>query len=299
MKPSLFSIRGTRIYVEDYNPACKEVLLYLHGGPGASCVDFCFFQAKALSKTLRVVTLDQRGVLRSDPIRTDEQFGINEIINDLEELRIQLNISKWTILGHSFGGHLAVRYALNYPHSIKKIVFETPCFDALSATRSIISTARKHCKRYQIQRGIELCDYYLSGNHSANDMWNALGEVFQLLGDSKDLLYFHGITPQQYNKIIEDQISSNELWNQNIIHNQKLQDEGLFLENLIPRLSGISQPTILITGAYDPVCCSEQQDGYLQNIQIGKVIKFERSAHFPRLEEPEKYTKEISNFILE
>ncbi|QJD83251.1 hypothetical protein [Cohnella herbarum] len=69
MKSSLFSIRGTRLFVEQYNEECEW------------------------------------GVLRSDPILTDEPFGLNEIIKDLEELRIQLVISKWKLLVHSFGGY--------------------------------------------------------------------------------------------------------------------------------------------------------------------------------------------------
>ncbi|MBP2898879.1 alpha/beta hydrolase [Escherichia coli] len=297
MNSSLFSIRGTRIYVEDYNPECEEVLLYLHGGPGASCVDFCLFQAKALSASLRVIAIDQRGVLRSDPIGTNERFGINDLIDDLEDVRVHLNISRWTVLGHSFGGYLAVRYALDYPDSVKKIVFETPCFDVLRATKSIISTARIYCIKNQRSQGIELCNYYLNKDHSAKVMWNALGEVFQALGEDKDILYVHGITPQHYNEMIDSKISSNHMWDKNIIHNQKLQDKGEFFENLIPRLSEISQPTVLFTGAYDPVCCIEQQKGYLDHIKNGTIINFERSAHFPRLEEPEKYTTEVLKFI--
>ncbi|MCM3633568.1 alpha/beta fold hydrolase [Paenibacillus camelliae] len=299
MNSSKISIRGTQIYVEDYNSDCNEVLLYLHGGPGASCVDFSYYQAKALSKSLRVIALDQRGVLRSDPIGIDEQFGINDIIQDLEELRIQFNISKWTLLGHSFGGYLAAKYALIYPNSIEKIIFEAPCFDVLKATRSIISMAKNHSIKNRMADLADVCDYYLSENNSANVMWNALGEVFQVLGEDKDLLYLHSITPQRYNEIIESQICSNELWEKNIIHNQKLQDEGGFFEDLLPILPKISHPTLLLAGTYDPVCCGEQQSGYLNNIQNGQIINFERSAHFPRLEQPEKYTTEVLKFILE
>src|SRR5690606_42064907 len=101
MNSSKISIRGTQIYVEDYNSDCNEVLLYLHGGPGASCVDFSYYQAKALSKSLRVIALDQRGVLRSDPTGIDEQFGIYDIIQDLEESRVQCSIGQWTLRAQS------------------------------------------------------------------------------------------------------------------------------------------------------------------------------------------------------
>ncbi|WP_422657569.1 alpha/beta fold hydrolase [Paenibacillus sp. EC2-1] len=297
MKSSLLTIRGTRLYVEQYNEDCKVTLLYLHGGPGASCVDFCYYQAKALSNQLRVVAIDQRGVLRSDPIHKDEQFGIEDIINDLEELRIQLGINNWILLGHSFGGYLAVKYALDYPNSIRKIIFEAPCFDVRSATRSIISKAREHFEKNSNQDGIIQCNEYLDSEFTAGELWNSLGSVFELLGEDKDLLYFKGITPDDYEEIINSRISSNDMWNKNKIHNEKLQDEGKFFENQMPELSALTHPTMLITGSYDPVCCSDQQHAYLSNIRNGKVVEFKHSAHFPRLEEPNRYTNEVLNFI--
>lgn len=91
--------------------------------------------------------------------------------------------------------------------------------------------------------------------------------------------------------------SSNDMWSKNQVHSQKLQEEGLFFENLLPKLSGLTQPTLLLAGAYDPVCCGEQKRVYLEKVQDGRLVMFDRSAHFPRLEEPEKYTKEVLNFI--
>jgi len=299
MNSSLYSIRGTRLYVEQYNEEAEEVLLYLHGGPGASCIDFCFYQAKELSRALRVIAIDQRGVLRSDPIYENEQFGIDDIIQDLEELRIQLGISKWNLLGHSFGGILAVKYAVEYPNVIKKIIFETPCFDTQSSTRSIISKARQHFIEHVHSDGTRECDKYLNGDFNPNEMWNAMGRIFQLLGEDKDLLYFKGLTPDEYNKIFQSQEHSEDLWSKNEIHHSKLQEEGKLFENLIPVLSLLSCPTLLMAGAFDPVCCTVQQHAYLQQVEDSRIIVFEKSAHFPRLEEPEKYTKEVLSFILD
>lgn len=297
MNASMIPIRDSRLYVEQYNNDCEEVLLYLHGGPGASCIDFCHFQAKALSKSLRVVALDQRGVLRSDPIQDNEPFGLNDILYDVEELRIKLNIKKWNVLGHSFGGMLAVKYAIHHPESIKKIIFETPCFDIQSSARLIITNAGELFSHQHNQDGIDLCNTYLNGSYDANELWNGVGKVFQALGDDKDLLYFHGITPQQYNEIIDNNISSNDLWMKNTIHNQRLMEEGVFFENLMPKLSQLSKPTILFTGAHDPVCCKVQQEAYLQEVTYGQIVNFENSAHFPRLEEEDKYTSETLRFI--
>lgn len=60
-----FTIGGKKIWYEIYGAEHSDALLYLHGGPGASCLDF-EKQAKALGQKIEVVVFDQLGVLRSD-----------------------------------------------------------------------------------------------------------------------------------------------------------------------------------------------------------------------------------------
>ena len=55
-------------------------------------------------------------------ITEDEAFGLNDLIEDCEELKV-LQIEKWSIIGHSFGGYVALLYASIYPSSIE-IIFE-------------------------------------------------------------------------------------------------------------------------------------------------------------------------------
>ncbi|MFC4404085.1 hypothetical protein [Gracilibacillus xinjiangensis] len=42
----LINIRENKLYIEELGKGNGETLLYLHGGPGASCIDFCYYQAK-------------------------------------------------------------------------------------------------------------------------------------------------------------------------------------------------------------------------------------------------------------
>lgn len=115
------NIWGKKIWYEIYGTEYNDTLLYLHDGPGASCLDFVN-QAKALSKKMKVIIFDQLGVLRSEAIPENESYSMEYQIEMIEEMRKLLGIEKWSILGHSYGGMLAVLYAYIYPNSIHKVI---------------------------------------------------------------------------------------------------------------------------------------------------------------------------------
>jgi|GEM_PF-287986 len=294
----LIAVRGTRLYVEMSGESKDAALLYLHGGPGASCIDFCWHQAGVLSAHMMVVALDQRGVLRSDPIREEETFGLEDIIKDCEALRVKLGIAKWTLLGHSFGAIVAFRYAVHYPQSVNKIIFETPCFDARASMRSLIAKAHEMYQALEHPEGAVLCNSYLSCSHTPLELWQAWGRIGQGLGAKRDNIYFHGMDPDCYNSKIDLQITDASMWAKNRVHAAKLEAEGKFLDSLIPELFKLSHPSLLIAGRFDPVCCETQRQAYMEKVKGGRMVVFEESGHFPRLEEPERYAQEVIQFVL-
>ncbi|GAA0495065.1 hypothetical protein GCM10008986_22180 [Salinibacillus aidingensis] len=105
------------MYVKVHGNTDAEPLLYLHGGPGESCYEFCYHQAKRLKENIRLIAIDQRVVCRSEGINDNEDFSLDDIIKDCEELREKLGIEKWALLGHSFGGFIALKYAVMFPNS--------------------------------------------------------------------------------------------------------------------------------------------------------------------------------------
>ncbi len=298
VKKGLIAVRGTRLYVELSGGSKDTALLYLHGGPGASCIDFCWHQAGALSAHMMVVALDQRGVLRSDPIPEEETFGLDDIIKDCEALRDKLGIAKWTLLGHSFGAIVAFKYAVRYPHSVNKVIFETPCFDASASMRSLIAKAQDMYQASDHTNGVDLCRSYLACSHTPLELWQAWGGIGQGLGAKRDNIYFHGMDPDGYNSKIDRHITDASMWAKNRVHAAKLEAEGKFLDSLIPELYKLSRPSLLIAGKYDPVCCGTQQLAYMETVKGGRMVVFEGSGHFPRLGEPDRYAHEVIQFVL-
>ncbi len=77
--------------------------------------------AGALSQTYRVVAFDLRGHGESDWV-SDGDYGVMDHVFDLSSLADHLELETFTLIGHSLGGNITLRYAGLYPAKIKKLV---------------------------------------------------------------------------------------------------------------------------------------------------------------------------------
>ncbi len=88
-------------------------VLFLHGGPGAgsSPRHRRFFDPDHY----RIILFDQRGAGRSTPLGCLENNTTAHLVDDIERLRVRLNIEKWHLFGGSWGSTLALSYARAHP----------------------------------------------------------------------------------------------------------------------------------------------------------------------------------------
>ena len=99
------------LYWAMYGPEGAPRLLVLHGGPGAHH-DYMLPQMLALADTYELLFYDQRGGGRS---RTDDRAPITyrTHVDDLKNLIVEFDLSPLSIVGYSWGGLLALLYALD------------------------------------------------------------------------------------------------------------------------------------------------------------------------------------------
>jgi len=109
-------------------------LVYFQGGPGFPAMRPCSRSGwlKRALEDYRVILLDQRGTGLSSPITAQTiahldppqqaeyltHFRADSIVRDAEEIRKQLNIDKWAIIGQSFGGFCSLTYLSYFPESL-------------------------------------------------------------------------------------------------------------------------------------------------------------------------------------
>ena len=108
------ALDGTHImYWEQSGNPHGVPVVFLHGGPGAGAtpVHRRFFDSSAY----RVIIFDQRGAGRSEPQGELTNNTTQDLIDDIEALRVHLGIDRWMIFGGSWGSTLALAYGQTHP----------------------------------------------------------------------------------------------------------------------------------------------------------------------------------------
>lgn len=93
-------------------------IVLLHGL--ASSLRIWDFVAPILAERFHVVAIDQRGHGLST--KPDDGYGFEEVGADLEAFVVMLGLDKPVVVGHSWGGSVAVRFGADYPELTRGLV---------------------------------------------------------------------------------------------------------------------------------------------------------------------------------
>jgi proline iminopeptidase len=104
------------------NPKIK--LLLLNGGPGATHEYFECFENFMLPEGFELIYYDQLGCGLSDNPKDTTMWDLARFVEEVEQVRKALNLNKdnFYLLGHSWGGILAMQYALKYQDNLKGLI---------------------------------------------------------------------------------------------------------------------------------------------------------------------------------
>lgn len=254
--------------------------VYLHGGPGYWSKSFQHFSGELLEEHLQMVYLDQRGCGRSEhsPL---QDYSLSRLINDIEELRMFLGIEKWFLLGHSFGGILAVNYASYYPKQTQGIILS-------NATLNMFKSFT-----HQIQRGSEVLG--VEGKDVSMQKINALMDTYYsilmpLLEKEK---YFKFQYKAIENKMKMDVIDQDEL-NSDPHFQQYVFSSDEYFQDFISITESIHKPVLVITGKDDHAVGPDHYQSFC--FPKSEVIVLD-SGHHPYIETPLEYKKAVLQFV--
>jgi len=234
-------------------------LLVLHGGPG-SAHDALEGLAALSDQGRRVVFYDQLGSGESDRPDDPSLWTVETFIDQLRSVRDGLGLDEIHLVGSSWGGMLAVEYALTQPDGLASLVLNsTPT----SAPRWAEETAllaegldeeefrRRYICRLDPEPEVLQRARAKFGKQVYETMWGP--NEFTVTGTLKD-------------------------W------------------DVIARLGHIRVPTLITSGRYDE-CTPALVEPLHEGIAGSEWIIFEDSAHMPYLEEPERYLRVVGEFL--
>ena len=266
-------LNDERIFYTEFGSGSP--ILVLHGGPG---VDHKYMLSlKPLSKKYRLIFIDQRGNGKSK-IKNYDTLKFKYFTSDIDNIRIHLNIDKWTLIGHSFGGFVALEYAIRYSQFVSQVVLIDTGFNA---------------DQVQIEAPKILSDWGYSDDISkwARKFFNGDLSLFLIL---YAFLKFVKAYSYKYNfDILMKSMSGKHtlktvlLWFQKYFHGWDIHD----------KLNLIKASTLIIAGEKDFQFPPDYQRLMAHEIQNSEVKIIEKAGHNTPLECPEKINTIMLSFL--
>jgi proline iminopeptidase len=104
------------------NPKIKVLLL--NGGPGGTHECFESFESFFPAEGIEFIYYDQLGCGNSDNPKDETMWDLARFVEEVEQVRIALHLDKdnFYLLGHSWGGILAMQYALKHQQNLKGLI---------------------------------------------------------------------------------------------------------------------------------------------------------------------------------
>lgn len=270
---------GSKTFYKIYGKG--EPLLIINGGPGMNSNGFEAL-AKKLSEKYQTILYDQRGTGKST-LKTlnSETINMKLMAEDIESLRNHLNIKKWSVLGHSFGGIMASYYATIYPDTIQKIIFSASGGIDLGLTSYVGSSINS--KLSNIEK--DSLAYYNA------KIANGDTSKKVLLGRGRALapayLFNKKYIPVLAERLTQGNSKINELiW----------EDLDKIKFDCKPKLKNFNQPVLIIQGKQDIIKVETAEIAH-KVLKNSKVVLLDNCGHYGWLDAEEEYYKTLFNFL--
>ena len=113
-----------KVWTKRFGNNPKTRILLLNGGPGATHEYFECFENFLPQEGIEFIYYDQLGCGLSDNPNDTAYWDLNRYVEEVEQVRTALGLNKdnFYLLGHSWGGILAMQYALKYQDQMKALV---------------------------------------------------------------------------------------------------------------------------------------------------------------------------------
>lgn len=259
-----------------------DPVIVIHGGPGMD-QGYLLPGMAELSQKHQVVFYDQLGCGRSTATVIDEShITINSFVEDIETLRKALKFEKVTIVGHSWGGMLAMHYAVKYPKNIKKLVLMNTV--ASSGIHDFVEELEKRT----LPSAGEFEKLKVSQEFINSDP-QAIAQYYRLFFQ----YYFHN--PKDLEKLNLQLEPKGAATGAKVA---KILEESIFVKYTDQHddLQKLKIPTLIIHGESDVIPMSAA-NSMAHSIRGSKLVVLKNCGHFPYIEQPTQWLDAVERFL--
>jgi proline iminopeptidase len=276
-------VDGHRVVAYEYGSG-DDVLLLLNGGPGLPCDYLRDAHTFLADHGLRVVAFDQLGCGASDRPDDSTLWSMERYVREVETVRITLGLGRVTLLGHSWGGWLAIEYVLTHPDAVRSLILADTAGDLPHLMREL------HRLREELAPGTD-----------------AAMRAFEAEGRFDDPAYLALVHALDHRHVFRGEVAPPPLarsvdgWNTTPYRAMQGPNEFLYIGNLrnwsrLADMGAIRVPTLVYCGRFDeqtPDCAMRM----VERLPFVEFHLFEQSSHMPFYEEPETYDALLLDFL--
>jgi proline iminopeptidase len=270
-------------------------LLIAHGGPGASH-DYFLPYLLPLARTNRLIFIDERGSGRSSKLEDARGYTIENMVEDVEAVRVALGLGKISLLGHSAGGVLAQAYALKYQQNLTHLILAST-FSSTVELNKIFVRMKENMSPELRQRinKMEAAGLFGKGmpfensRYSPEYMISAWGEGY--------FPYLYQNRPDPNYDPIANGIMSwdlyREMWGE---HGEFIVDGNLKSVEYTEKLASIHVPTLITVGDHDE-CDPSLSRAMQERISGSKLVVLPKSGHMTFVDQTGMFITAVDSFI--
>lgn len=227
-------------------------------------------QVAALAGEMRMVLVDPRGHGDSDKPVGDYSYAAHA--KDVAAVVDGLGLEDVTLVGWSLGGGIAARYASDSPRALKRLVLVAAAVPRFTSAPDFEHGLPEDAVRGLLER--ERTDRPAYRRWATEQSFGAA----ELDADTLDWLWsISMMTPSWASLACLEALASEDL------------------REALPR---VSVPTLLIQGANDAFVPAASTAAAAEAIPDSRVMEFPNSSHGPFLEEPDRFTEVLRQFVL-
>ena len=286
--------KGVLIYYQTIGHGAP--LMIVHGGPGASH-DYLLPYLLPLARSNKLIFIDERGSGRSEKLEDAAQYTVENMVEDVENVRQALHLGKIRLMGHSYGGVLAQAYAFKYQQNLTHLILGGT-FYSTSEMNKVLAEEKSSMPPEALAKldAIEKAGLFGKGKD-----W----EKGRYPDDYAKLAWGDGYFPFLYQRRPDpnyDPAAGNtttswdlyrEMWGSS---GEFVIDGNLKSVEYLDKLSSIHVPTLVICGDHDESNPRLSRTMH-EKIAGSKLVILPQSGHMAFVDQPNMYIKAVTEFL--